>query len=97
MDKNVNYDEIISLLKNEFIETMELEPFYYEGVEVIIGKEQQFMYEEDFKPNNIYGVVRFGATDINFGSQVVPITLTFLSEQNNIDKIFCILLHKLII
>lgn len=85
MDKNVNYDEIISLLKNEFIETMELEPFYYEGVEVIIGKEQQFMYEEDFKPNNIYGVVRFGATDINFGSQVVPITLTFLSEQNNIE------------
>lgn len=85
MSKNINYDEIINLIKNEFIETMEMNPTYYEGVNFVLSREQFFVYKENFEPNTIYAVIKFGSTSVDFGSQVVPVTLNVLSEQNNIE------------
>lgn len=85
--KNIDYDNIISVIKEQFEEIVNHDVHFYEDYNIVIAKEQLIdkKTSEQLRPNTIFIVVRFSPVTINFGLSVLPITITAISEQNNID------------
>lgn len=83
----LDFDEILSLFQEQLVEHMNSEEYIdkYNGLKLVISKEQQFMKIKDKDPNAIYIVVQFGSADILFGQTVLPVTINALTEQNNIE------------
>ena len=90
MSKNVNvisYSDSLRLIRNELIEVMNDNYALYQGLEVYIANEQEFIKSKQQKPNAIYIVLRYGSASVNFGQSVLPITITAICEQNKIDRV----------
>jgi hypothetical protein len=85
--QELNYDEILALIQGQLVEHMNSDGYFekYNGLKLVIAKEQQYMKIKDKDPNAIYIVVQFGAADVLFGQTVLPVTITALSEQNTLD------------
>lgn len=85
--QELNYDEIMALIQGQLVEHMNSDGYFekYNGLKLVIAKEQQYMKIKDKDPNAIYIVVQFGAADVLFGQTVLPVTITALSEQNTLD------------
>ena len=83
----LDFDEILSLFQEQLVEHMNSDEYIdkYNGLKLVISKEQQFMKIKDKDPNAIYIVVQFGSADILFGQTVLPVTINALTEQNNIE------------
>ena len=90
MSKNVNaisYSDSLRLIRNELVEVMNDNYALYQGLEVYIANEQEFIKSKQQKPNAIYIVLRYGSASVNFGQSVLPITITAICEQNKIDRV----------
>lgn len=87
MENKVTYEEILFLIKNELIETMEDNYDYYKDYEFVIDLEQQFIKNYDKKNdyNKIFIVLSFGATAVTHGQIVLPVIFKALSEQNRLE------------
>lgn len=81
----IDNNEVINIIKNSLLETMDENYYYYKDYNVILAKEQEFIKLKQAKPNAIYIVIKFGSASINFSQTVLPITLTAMSEQNKLD------------
>lgn len=83
----VTYDEILLLIKNELIETMEDKYDYFKNYEFVIDLEQNFIknYDRENDNHKIFIVLSFGATAVTHGQIVLPVTFKALSEQNSIE------------
>lgn len=87
MENKVTYEEILFLIKNELIETMEDNYDYYKDYEFVIDLEQQFIknYDKQNDYNKIFIVLSFGATAVTHGQIVLPVIFKALSEQNRLE------------
>lgn len=83
--KCVMIDKIINLLTRQFALTMGSDEEFYEGYEIILSREQQFVKDKERKKGAIYIVVKFLPATLNFGQTVVPITITAVSEHNKLE------------
>ena len=89
----LDFDEILTLIQGQLYEYMNAPENNgkYNGYNLILSKEQQFMKLKDKDPNALYIVVKFGAADVVFGQTVLPATITALTEQNRLDATYSLL------
>lgn len=85
MDNEIKYNDILLLIRNEIIETMEDNYHYYKEYDVVIAPEQEFIKQAQKDPKKIYIVVTFGATAVTFGQIVLPISFRVMSESNKLE------------
>jgi hypothetical protein len=87
MEKVINYDELLFLIKNELVEVMEEDYNYYKDYEFLIDLEQSFLKNNDIKNDErkIFIVLSFGSSEIIFGQSAIPFSLKVMSEQNKLD------------
>lgn len=84
-DINIDYDELVSIVRNQFVEVMEDNYDFYKDYQVKIGLEQQFIKQPNIDPKAIYMVMKFGATAINYCQSVVTCNISCISEQNKLN------------
>lgn len=80
--QDINYEEIIQLVRNNMASIME-DP-YYNGYDIEVTSEMQFLKKKEAYKNRIYIVVKFLPATILFGQVVLSLTITALSEQNHL-------------
>lgn len=85
VNKIIDYDEILFMIRNNLIEVMEDDYEYYKNYDVVIAKEQEFIKTKDIDPNKIYIVVSFGSTDVYYGQMALSVVLKVMSEENKLD------------
>ena len=84
--KMYNIDDIMELIKSQMVEVMQNDYEYYRNYNIKLANEQYYINPEDRKePNTIYIVVKFLPADITFNQNVIPITITAVSEYNKIE------------
>lgn len=80
--QDINYEEIVQLVRNNMASIME-DP-YYDGYDIEVTSEMQFLKKKEAYKNRIYIVVKFLPATILFGQIVLSLTITALSEQNHL-------------
>lgn len=86
INKKYNNDEILKLIEKQFIEIMRDDYEYYKNHEIVLSNEQYYVDPEDRKEQNtIYIVVKFLPAEINYNQNIIPITITAVSEYNKIE------------
>lgn len=78
-------DIAITAIKRQFNQVIASDPDFYRDAEIVVSNEQQFVREQDRKPNMIYMVVKFLPASVNFGVTVLPITIAAIGEQDKIE------------
>lgn len=81
-----NVEQIMVIIENQLKIIFESDPGYYSQYDFILKNEQMFVKNTDRqKTGNIYIVVKFLPADINYNQNIVPITITAVSEYNNLE------------
>lgn len=84
--KMYNINDIMNLIEKQMLEIMQEDYEYYKKYNIRLSNEQYYINPEDRKePNTIYIVVKFLPADITFNQNVVPVTITAVSEYNKIE------------
>ena len=55
-------------------------------VNISVANEQNFAKIEKLEPNNIYVVIKYLSSDIQYYTETMPLQILVLSEQNSLDK-----------
>ena len=55
-------------------------------VNILISEEQNFAKMDKLEPNNVYVVVKYLSSSIEYYAETMPIQILVLSEQNSLDK-----------
>ena len=84
--KLIDIKKIMDLLEAELSEVMADDESYFSSTQFILSNEQQYVKRTAYKENTIYINAKFSPASINFGQVSLPITLTAMSEHNNIEK-----------
>lgn len=83
--KMYSIDTIMEILEQQFMEIMRDDYEFYKDYDIELANEQKYVKSEDRKtPNKIYIVVRFLPAEINHNQNVIPFTITAVSEYNKI-------------
>ena len=88
MTKNINdinYDEILHLIKNQLLSIMDDNYSYYKDYKIYISQEQFYVKPSQQDPKAIYVILRFSPVSVHFGQTVLPAQIIVISEQNNIE------------
>ena len=86
VSKMYNIQDIMDLIKQQMVEIMQNDYEYYRKYNIKLANEQYYVDPEDRKePNIIYIVVKFLPADIMYNQNVIPITITAVSEYNKIE------------
>lgn len=80
--QDINYEEVVQLVRNNIASVME-DP-YYDGYDIEVTSEIQFLKKKEAYKNRIYIVIKFSPATIFFGQTVLSLTITALSEQNHL-------------
>lgn len=56
------------------------------GVNVYISEEQNFAKMDELEPDNIYVVIKYLSSSIEYYAETMPIQILVLSEQNSFEK-----------
>ena len=83
-DELINFKYVIDLIKEEFEAVWATDPDFYSKFNFEISNEQFFVPDEDRAPNKIYMVIKFSPAQIDFGQNVMPLTIQAISESNGI-------------
>ena len=81
----VDKEEILEIIRNQFIELINDNINVYEDVLLIIDDELQYTKLKDKEDGAIYISVKFNSTSINFGETTQDITMSIVAEKNKID------------
>lgn len=87
-NENSLYDikTIMDLIEEQFIQIMRNDYEFYKDYDIKLANEQYYVKPEDRKtPNKIYIVVKFLPGDINYNQNIIPITITAVSEYNKLN------------
>lgn len=80
--QNVKYNEIVDIIRNNMAAIMD-EDSFYEGYDIEVTSELQFVRKQEGYRNRIYIVVKFSPATIFFGQTVLSFTVTAISEHNH--------------
>lgn len=92
-DLTFNAEEILMIIQDELMTIMENNSYNQMGYDVKIALERQFIRKKELNPKTIYVVVKFGEADLNYGQLVAPFTITAVSEENDIEIGYHLLLE----
>lgn len=87
--EKINYEELIQVVRNNLAVVME-DP-YFDGYNIEVTNEVQFLKKTFAHSKTIYIVVKFAPASILFGQTVLGFSLTAISEQNH-----CFVCQKLL-
>lgn len=76
--------EVFNLIKEQFENIMTNDYDYFNNFKIILSNEQYFSTEER-KRGIIYIVVKFMPATINYGQNILPITINAISEKNGLE------------
>ena len=84
--KYFDVEKILDIIEKQFKFVMGEDPDYYEKYDIFLKNEQTYIDDYNrLSPNNIYMVVKFLPAEINYNQNIIPITITAISEHNKID------------
>lgn len=89
----IEIEKVIDLIKNQLDAVMSLDAEYYSQFKFEISNEQFYVPDEDREPGKIYIIVKFLPADIDFGQDVLPITIQAISEYNGLEAVQKLLLE----
>ncbi|WP_281512133.1 hypothetical protein [Mammaliicoccus vitulinus] len=81
----INYDEMLQIIRNQLVEVMEDSYYYFENYKVKVSLWQQYVKIQNKDPNAIYIVVKFLPASVYLGQTILPLTIEVMSEANKID------------
>lgn len=58
----------------------------YTDLKILVSEEQNFAKMEQLEPDNIYVVIRYLSSDIEYYAETLPIQILVMSEQNSLEK-----------
>lgn len=79
----IGNDDIIYLIKKNLVSIVESDEEYYKGLKVFVTMEEQDVNEKE--RNAIYVVVKTQPATLTYAQVIMPITLSVVSEYNNIN------------
>lgn len=86
INKMYSPEDIMNIIKQQFVELMQEDYEYYKKYNIKLANEQYYIDPEDRKePGNIYIVVKFLPADINYKQNIVPFSITAVSEHNGLE------------
>lgn len=80
--QNINYNDIVEIIRNNMASIMDTDSFY-EGYDIEVTSEVQFIKKQEGYRNRIYIVVKFSPATIFFGQTVLSFVITAVSEHNH--------------
>lgn len=84
--KLYNTEDVMGIIKDQLVELMQEDYDYYRNYNIKLANEQYYIDPEERKElGNIYIVVKFLPADINYNQNVVPFTITAVSEHNGLE------------
>ena len=84
--KMYNPDDVMEIIKNQLVELMQEDYEYYKNYNFKLANEQYYIDPEERKePGLIFIVIKFLPADINYNQNVVPFTITAVSEHNGLE------------
>ncbi len=84
---------IMELITKQFNDLVLTDLDYYKKYDIFITNEQMYVDNETREGHDIFVVVKFLAAEINFGQDVIPVTITAVSESNAIEAVQRLLLE----
>lgn len=86
INKMYKPEDIMNIIKEQLLELMQEDYEYYKNYNIKLANEQYYVDPEDRKePGNIYIVVKFLPADINYKQNIVPFSITAVSEHNGLE------------
>lgn len=89
----LNFQYIIDLIKEQFDAVFSTDPEFYSKYNFEIVNEQYFVPDEEREPNRIFIVIKFSAAEINYGQNIMPLTIQAVSECNGLLAVQRLLLE----
>lgn len=84
--KMYNTEDVMNIIREQLVELMQEDYEYYKNYNIKLANEQYYVDPEERKePGNIYIVIKFLPADINFNQNMVPFTITAVSEYNGLE------------
>ena len=83
-DKLVNFEYVVNLIDEQMHAVMETDPEFYSQYNFEIANEQCYVPDEEREPNKIFIVIKFSPAQIDFGQDVMPLTIQAVSECNGL-------------
>lgn len=81
--ERLDYNKLLELLRDEFVEVMQSNPGLYQGHKIAMDIEQQFIHRKNLDPTTIYLVVNFMPSTILYGQTALPCSITLMGEENS--------------
>lgn len=86
INKLYSPQDIMNILQQQFVELMQEDYEFYRRYKIKLANEQYYVDPEDRKePGNIYIVVKFLPADINYKQNIVPFSITAVSEHDGLE------------
>lgn len=80
----VKFEKILEIIKDQFQAVIQTDTNYYGNYNFEISNEQYYVPDEDRQDHKIYIVVKFLPAEIDYGQDVIPLTIQATSECNGI-------------
>ena len=82
-----NVEDIMDIIEEQLKNIFEYDPDFYGDYDYTLTNEKMFAKNKEgkYKTNTIYIVVKFLPAQINYGQNIIPVTITAVAEQNKFD------------
>lgn len=78
----VYFQTVIEIIKEQFQSVMDTDPEFYSNYNFEIKNEQYFVGDDERETNKIFMIVKFLPADIDYGQNILPVTIQAISESN---------------
>lgn len=80
----LNFKYVVDIIKEQFEAVLSTDPEFYSQYVFDIVNEQYFVPDEEREPNRIFIVIKFSAAQIDYGQDIMPLTIQAVSESNGL-------------
>lgn len=92
-DDLVNFKYVVDLIKEQIQTVLELDPEYYSQFIFDVVNEQYFVPDDEREPNRIFIVIKFSPAEVDYGQDIMPLTIQAISECNGLVAVQRLLLE----
>jgi len=83
-DELLNFKYVLDIIKEQFAAVLSTDPNYYSQYKFEIENEQYYVPDEERESDRIYIVIKFSPAQIDYGQDIIPLTIEAISEQNGL-------------
>jgi len=89
----IDFDYVVDLIDEQFKAVMSTDVDFYSNFNFKIANEQYYVPDEDREPNKIFIVIKFLPAEVDYGQDVIPLTIQAVSESNGLAAVQRLLLE----